>query len=243
MCTFTWDLRFFIPRKLNKTWRWNLHQSTSLAELQKEASRSSRLQTLGNQLINCSPYIRYASHKYYLWYSIPWKMLMSLKWTCVQYRLGRIFLQNNTLLWQTASGNCLFLYMRKANWKLPNTALLKWQVNTPKRTRKVPRCNLAVEDMAQTYNSKHPLWEVNHQLITLVAGVPFKGSCHMWGINSIPSLSVTIPAWHHRCYKCARTQWLLYQCSPHSFLWWAKIIVQFFLLNAYVPVLVCQTFG
>ena len=31
-----------------------------------EDSRSSWLQTLGNQLINHSPYIRYTNHKYYL---------------------------------------------------------------------------------------------------------------------------------------------------------------------------------
>ena len=37
-----------------------------------EGSRSSWLQTLGNQLIDCSPHIRYTNHKYYLLYYIPW---------------------------------------------------------------------------------------------------------------------------------------------------------------------------
>ena len=35
-----------------------------------EGSRSSWLQTLGNQLIDRSPYIRYTNRKYYLLYNI-----------------------------------------------------------------------------------------------------------------------------------------------------------------------------
>ena len=39
--------------------------STDFPHQVKQGSRSSWLQTLGNQLINCFPYIRYTNSKYY----------------------------------------------------------------------------------------------------------------------------------------------------------------------------------
>ena len=47
-------VKVFITRKLNMIWKWSLHQSTSFSVT--EGSRSSWLQILGNQLINCSLY-------------------------------------------------------------------------------------------------------------------------------------------------------------------------------------------
>ena len=57
----------FIARKPSMIWGWNFYQSTSLTESQK-AKKNSRLQILGNQLVNHSPSVRYTNHNYYLQY-------------------------------------------------------------------------------------------------------------------------------------------------------------------------------
>ena len=48
-----------------------------------KGSRSSWLQTLSNQLIKRSPYIRYTNRKYYLQYNTTWiHKWVSSEWTC-----------------------------------------------------------------------------------------------------------------------------------------------------------------
>ena len=63
-------LKVSITHKQNMIWSWNLHQ-IDFSRRVAEGSRSAWLQTLGNQLINHHPYIRYTNSSYWL-YSDSW---------------------------------------------------------------------------------------------------------------------------------------------------------------------------
>ena len=69
-CAFTRDAFKFL-KLANQTWYGDETRSVDFSCQNAKGSRSSWLQTLGNQLINCSPYIRYTNRKcYWLYYFI-----------------------------------------------------------------------------------------------------------------------------------------------------------------------------
>ena len=73
MSSFIWDLsKFLITHKQNKIWRWNLHQSNSLAKSQKALEAHGCKPWVTNLLIIPYTLGMYTNHKHYLLYSTTW---------------------------------------------------------------------------------------------------------------------------------------------------------------------------
>ena len=60
--------------------KWDLHQSTSLAESQKKNLEARGCKPWVTTIIDHSPYIRYTNCKYYVRHNISLKTLLSLEW-------------------------------------------------------------------------------------------------------------------------------------------------------------------